>query len=63
MRWRICIVLFHHPLFLDVFCSFILHLIANNDIFTKPQVIWINQQVITQKRIKSSKNVLTDSCG
>ncbi|WP_276904467.1 hypothetical protein [Faecalibaculum rodentium] len=34
-----------------------------NGIISEPQVIWINQQVITQKRTKSSKYVLTDSCG
>ncbi|WP_289286217.1 hypothetical protein, partial [Faecalibaculum rodentium] len=43
--------------------KFLLRMCDGNGIISEPQVIWINQQVITQKRTKSSNNVLTDSCG
>ena len=41
----------------------LLRMCEGNGIISEPQAIWINQQAATHKRIKSSKNVLTDSCG
>ncbi len=41
----------------------LLRMCDGNGIISEPQVIWINKQIATHKRIKSSKNVLTDSCG
>ncbi|WP_289757564.1 hypothetical protein, partial [Faecalibaculum rodentium] len=37
--------------------KFLLRMCDGNGIISEPQVIWINQQVITQKRTKSSNNV------
>ncbi|WP_300968878.1 hypothetical protein [Faecalibaculum rodentium] len=41
----------------------LLRMCEGNGIISELQAVWINQQVITHKRTKSSKNVLTDSCG